>query len=46
MAEIGFINMVLVFYETGGKKLVIPKVKKNPAALVPEVKKEEEKKEK
>ena len=34
MADIGFINMVLVFYETGGKKLVVPVVKRAPAALV------------
>jgi hypothetical protein len=34
MADIGFINMVLVFYETGGKKLVVPVVERTPAALV------------
>jgi hypothetical protein len=33
MADIGFINMVLVFYETGGKKLVTPIIDNTPAAL-------------
>jgi hypothetical protein len=33
MADIRFINMVLVFYETGGKKLVSPVIDKVPAAL-------------
>ena len=33
MADIGFINMVLVFYETGGKRLVEPELNKAPAAL-------------
>jgi hypothetical protein len=36
MADIGFINMVLVFYETGGKKLVVPVVKRAPAGLAAE----------
>lgn len=33
MADIRFINMVLVFYETGCKKLVMPVIEKIPAAL-------------
>ena len=33
MADIRFINMVLVFYETGGKRLVSPVIDKAPAAL-------------
>jgi hypothetical protein len=33
MTDIGFINMVIVFYETGGKKLVSPVIDKKHAAL-------------
>jgi hypothetical protein len=33
MADIGFINMVLIFYETGGEKLVTPIINKTTAAL-------------
>jgi hypothetical protein len=36
LADIGFIKMVLVFYETGGKKLVVPVAKRSPAVLVAE----------
>ena len=42
MADIGFINMVLVFYETGGKKQVDPVVKRAPAALFADASGDEE----
>ena len=42
MADLGFINMVLEFYETNPKKLIVPAVQINPAYLLNDGNEDEE----